>query len=639
MAAQLREAKGWLEEGLIDENDYAVVKQQVVEALASSVRSYTGRAPSELSGAPNGEDFANGKRRSPRGEASQAFEFSPNGGNGARQSLPFRSKRQRVAILGGSFDPITDGHLKMAAEVIHMGVADEVWITPCGSRPDKPSLRTSALDRYLMCHLAVNTVFSSDFPIKVCAFELGKAQAYATVDLLALLDVRFPEYHIMFVVGSDLLTSIPSWSGGDPKNRVLDGRPWYRMREIIVISRPGQSIPHDWAQGGNITILNSVSAEGKVISVNISSSEIRRRMTSTKGTIESVFFGKSTRRVEGLLPLAVSEHISKYNLLDQVAPFRKVRDNTIDEMAAQFGNETVCSPREKKGEVLVNSRRYNITVETSNNSSVRRRIAIFGGIFDPITDGHCKMAAEVIHSNKADEVWIVPCGPRVDRPDLKTSAIDRFIMCHLAVHTTFSSNMPIKVCPIEVFENESITTPALLKRLKDQNPNKDFSFVAGSDLLSTINTWARPADDPNWYETQSFLIIPRPLYDIPESWSSRENVEIVSSPLHDGETIATNNSSTEVRRRMALPSTLSGIPVSRCLEGLVSHAVIVHIRRYGLYTETPRVIAKEIGEVLTPGSSGANFSSPNLHAAQENDVVSPPDMKLVELAGTKTELK
>ena len=78
--------------------------------------------------------------------------------------MSFPRSKPLVAILGGSFDPITDAHLKAACEIIHSKCADEVWITPCGARPDKPSLKTSALDRLIMCHLAVDTMFGSKFP-------------------------------------------------------------------------------------------------------------------------------------------------------------------------------------------------------------------------------------------------------------------------------------------------------------------------------------------------------------------------------------------------------------------------------------------------------------------------------------------
>ena len=65
------------------------------------------------------------------------------------------SKSDQIAVLGGSFDPITTGHLKVACEIVHTGVASEVWIVPCGVRPDKPSLKTPYMHRLLLCHLAV----------------------------------------------------------------------------------------------------------------------------------------------------------------------------------------------------------------------------------------------------------------------------------------------------------------------------------------------------------------------------------------------------------------------------------------------------------------------------------------------------
>jgi hypothetical protein len=62
-----------------------------------------------------------------------------------------KDKKHRIAVLGGSFDPITDGHLKCACEIVHANVADEVWIVPCGRRPDKPSLKTPYIHRLIMC--------------------------------------------------------------------------------------------------------------------------------------------------------------------------------------------------------------------------------------------------------------------------------------------------------------------------------------------------------------------------------------------------------------------------------------------------------------------------------------------------------
>ena len=583
---KLKQAMSLYEQGYITEEDYNKFKEKILEQLfAADVATMQG--------------------------SLQAL---------AGKVKEKKKKKKRVAVLGGSFDPITDGHLKMAAEVIHMNLADEVWITPCGGRPDKPSLKTTALNRYLMCQLAVNNTFTGDFPVKVCAFELGKPKAYPTVDLLQELDRKFPDLEIKFVVGSDLLESIPTWERGGPNEL-----PWYRTRQIIVISRPGATIPHEWAQGGNVSILNSVSAEGKVISVNVSSSEVRKRMTSMNGSMETLLFGQSTRRVEGLLPLPVSEHINKYMLLHDSKPAPHLRrsesGSSNDGVLKNFSN------------VKLNNRTYNVTVERSKAPYSRRRVAVFGGVFDPITDGHLKMAAEVLHANQADEVWLVPCGPRPDLPDLMTAPLDRFVMCHLAVHSTFSGNFPIKVSAIEIFERTALTAPTLLRKFSELHPDRDFYFLIGSDLVKEVPLWAGDEDDKDWYKTQNFLLIPRPFYDVPETWEKRENVVLLSSPLADGEVISTNSSSSEVRRRMALPSAGLGIPLSRRLEGLVPLSVILHIIRYQLYTESSRDLVLEIGEINEElmedmaKRSLSSTTSPIIRTKADCEI--PPQMELV----------
>ena len=52
-------------------------------------------------------------------------------------------KKKKIGVHGGSFDPPTNDHLRMAAESLNLLDIDEVWMVPCGSRPDKPSLTTA----------------------------------------------------------------------------------------------------------------------------------------------------------------------------------------------------------------------------------------------------------------------------------------------------------------------------------------------------------------------------------------------------------------------------------------------------------------------------------------------------------------
>merc|ERR1712046_261724 len=101
------------------------------------------------------------------------------------------------------------------------------------------------------------------------------------------------------------------------------------------------------------------------------------------------------------------------------------------------------------------------------NSTVRqrRRVAILGGAFDPITNSHLTCAAEIVRSGKAEEVWLVPCARRPDKPKLQTPIIDRYCMCQIAINTAFAPGFPVKVSDIEVFLPEAAYTYDLLQGL------------------------------------------------------------------------------------------------------------------------------------------------------------------------------
>ena len=60
----------------------------------------------------------------------------------------------KIGILGGSFDPIHNGHLNMALKSYEQYVLDEVWLIPNGNAPHKDSDKMAdATDRLAMCEL------------------------------------------------------------------------------------------------------------------------------------------------------------------------------------------------------------------------------------------------------------------------------------------------------------------------------------------------------------------------------------------------------------------------------------------------------------------------------------------------------
>jgi len=232
-------------------------------------------------------------------------------------SLHDCSQGKRIAILGGSFDPITTGHLKVAVEIVHMRKADEVWLVPCGVRPDKPSLRTPYMHRMLMCHLAVNTTFGSQFPIRVCDLEMHEPMALSTYHVMEKLGQVYPQKQFFFVVGADLISEIKKW---DAPNVPDAGERLYANSNFLVMERPGYDIPPDLP--ANFTLVTGV-AGANVVTEDTASSEIRRRIKPLVPERQTNNFAETERSflqlgdysmVDGLLPPAVLAHVIRYQL-------------------------------------------------------------------------------------------------------------------------------------------------------------------------------------------------------------------------------------------------------------------------------------------------------------------------------------
>lgn len=237
-----------------------------------------------------------------------------------------QSSLKRVAIYGGAFDPPTNSHMTCASEIVHSGCADEVWLVPCGPRPDKPKLKTPALDRYCMCQVAVNTVFSPEFPIRVSDIDTRRDMAAFTYDLLCSLRDEHPGVQFTFVIGSDWLqpdTNIASWQslnfdwkpGMPEKDKfIVTGDKLLREFEFLVIPRPGFDVPRTASDPTGLKAFGprlqwmKMPEDFHFIEGNLSSTEIR-----TRTRVESCK-GGNLQAIEGLIPPGVLSFIRRREL-------------------------------------------------------------------------------------------------------------------------------------------------------------------------------------------------------------------------------------------------------------------------------------------------------------------------------------
>ena len=114
----------------------------------------------------------------------------------------------KIGILGGSFDPIHNGHLNMALKSYEQYALDEVWLIPNGNAPHKDSDKMAdAGDRLAMCQLVAN-----EYPfLKTCDIEIISEEYSYTYITVTKLQEQYPEHEFYFIMGADSLDYFDKW--------------------------------------------------------------------------------------------------------------------------------------------------------------------------------------------------------------------------------------------------------------------------------------------------------------------------------------------------------------------------------------------------------------------------------------------
>jgi nicotinate-nucleotide adenylyltransferase len=137
--------------------------------------------------------------------------------------------------LGGTFDPIHNGHLAAAQSVASVFEVDEVHFVPAFSPPHKPSDGiTSPFHRFAMVALATNS-FEAFRPSTI---EVDALEKRYTVETLEKMHGLYPGIDLLFIVGTDMYQEIHTWK---------DYRRLFDLACIVVVNRPGFPFREDIA--------------------------------------------------------------------------------------------------------------------------------------------------------------------------------------------------------------------------------------------------------------------------------------------------------------------------------------------------------------------------------------------------------
>lgn len=116
------------------------------------------------------------------------------------------SRRRRIGLLGGSFNPAHEGHLHVARMALRALRLDEVWLLVSPGNPLKPAKGMAPLAE----RLASARRIADGRRIVATDIERLLGTRF-TADTLTLLRRRFPRARFAFVVGADNLVQLPRW--------------------------------------------------------------------------------------------------------------------------------------------------------------------------------------------------------------------------------------------------------------------------------------------------------------------------------------------------------------------------------------------------------------------------------------------
>lgn len=209
--------------------------------------------------------------------------------------------RARLGLLGGTLDPVHQGHVEAALAARDALALDRVLLVPSRTPPHRPMQpAASAFHRFAMAALAVNGVEG----LEVSDTELlAPGPSYTSDTLTRFQAAGFRPSQIFFITGVDAFAEIATWHRYP---QVLD------LANFVVVSRPGHDASGALARlpalAPRLAPLSSAQTTTRpavyVVAAqtpDVSSTEIRRRL-------------RNGEPVDGLIAESVEQHIRQHGL-------------------------------------------------------------------------------------------------------------------------------------------------------------------------------------------------------------------------------------------------------------------------------------------------------------------------------------
>ncbi|OBB71649.1 nicotinic acid mononucleotide adenylyltransferase [Mycobacterium sp. 852014-52144_SCH5372336] len=193
--------------------------------------------------------------------------------------------------MGGTFDPIHNGHLVAASEVADRFGLDEVVFVPTGQPWQKDRDVTAAEDRYLMTVIAT----ASNPRFSVSRVDIDRGGPTYTKDTLRDLHALNPDADLYFITGADALASILTWQNWEDM---------FAIANFVGVSRPGYELDGKHIAAAVKELPDDALRLVEVPALAISSTDCRNR-------------AQENRPIWYLVPDGVVQYVAKRKLYAQ----------------------------------------------------------------------------------------------------------------------------------------------------------------------------------------------------------------------------------------------------------------------------------------------------------------------------------
>ena len=211
-----------------------------------------------------------------------------------------------VLLLGGSFDPVHQGHIALARYFCALLHPDELRLIPAGRPWQKPDLATPPEHRIGMLQAAF-----SDWgvPIVIDSQEIEREGATYAIDTLrALRNELGDEVALVMLLGADQLLNLHTWR---------DWQKLFDLASLCVATRPGFDIPAEALNHGVADALMRRRASPAQLRATphgliYLASDLAMAVSST--AVRQALAENNPQALEGLLPPPVLDYIQHHHL-------------------------------------------------------------------------------------------------------------------------------------------------------------------------------------------------------------------------------------------------------------------------------------------------------------------------------------